>query len=249
MRQRWLGVFVFLIALLGIIPVLPVAAQSTCTISTRSGNVRMRADHSTTAALVGNMPKNVQLQVTERFLEPVGKKTRIWYHLVKAEAAPNSDAADVWVGGTVKTKGDCVNIGVVAAPAAPVTDAGSAPAAPASGALLPQSGTWTLTYGNTVNITCDGIGSADFPTTDEFSQTVFSIDIVSAAGSFSVDGVGYQQDSNGTWHGYYSEPAIQATGSAYMRVDSPTSILGDIIITAADIPGCTGKFPFWASPS
>ena len=195
------------------------------------------------------MPRNKQLQAVERFVEDLGRnRTRVWYRLLKEEAAPTATAEQVWEGGTVKTKGDCVNI-AAAAPAAPVTDAGAAPAAPAaSGVVVPQNGNWTLTYGNTVNVSCDGIGSADFATGEEFGQTVFDIAIASSADSFTLDGDGYTRDGNGTWHGYYDAPSIQATGEAYIRVDTPTSILGDIVVRIADIPGCTFKFPFWASP-
>jgi hypothetical protein len=105
-----------------------------------------------------------------------------------------------------------------------------------------------LSYGNTVNISCDGIGSADFSTSDEFGQTVFDISIASGGNAFSLNGVGYTRDGNGTWHGYYAAPEILATGEAYIRVDSATSMLGDIIVSLSDVPGCTFKFPFWANP-
>jgi hypothetical protein len=148
----------------------------------------------------------------------------------------------------VKTKGDCVNIAAAAAPVAPAGDAGAAPAAPAaSGLVLPQSGTRSLTYGDTVFVTCEGIGSADLPATEVFTGGfVFDLEIQSSDSGFSVDGNGYVQDGNGTWHGYYSE--AQGSGEAYMRVNTSTSILGDIIQTFADEPGCTFKSPFWASP-
>lgn len=245
MLRRWFAALVFLVMAVGI---LPVSAQSSCTISTRA-TVRMRAGHSTTDAVVGTMPRNVQLQAVERFVESLGgKKTRLWFRLVKEEAAPTATSEQVWVGGSVKTKGDCVNIASAAvAPAAPAGDAGAAPAA-VSGVVLPQSGTWRWTLGDTVNISCDGIGSADFSTGEALGASGFDIEIASSADSFAVDGVGYTRDGNGTWNGYYAEPEIQATGTAYIRVDTSTSVLGDMVIVFADEPGCSFKVPFWGAP-
>jgi hypothetical protein len=245
MRNRWVQILALLILTLGIVTVLPVAAQSSCTIST-SGTVRMRAGHSINDAILGNLPRNTQFQVVERFVESLARnRTRVWYRLVKEEVAPTATAEQVWVGGTVKTKGDCANAASTGSTAS--TGSAGSPATSLIG-VLPQSGNWGLTYGDNVNVSCGVAGVADFSTSGEFTQLGTSVAITSAANGFAFKGVNYTQDINGTWHGSYAVPEAQATGDAYIRVDTPTSILGDIVVTLADFPGCTFKIPFWANP-
>ena len=244
LKQWWLRVVVLLVLALGVLPTLPAAAQSSCTISTRA-TVRLRAGHSTSDAIVGTMPRNTQLQVLERYLEPIGRRTRIWYRLVKEEAAPTATSEQVWVGGTVQTSGDCANI----------TSGSTAPSAPSTGGsvgtptgALPQAGNWTLTYGTNINVTCYGKGSADYATSSTFGQTVFDVVVSSTANGFTLERNSFTQDTNGTWHGAYSVPAAQATGEAYIRVDSSRNMLGDIVVTLAVVPNCIFKLPFWAVP-
>jgi hypothetical protein len=239
---------VLLLVAMSLLAVLPVAAQSSCTISTRSGNVRMRAGHSTNDAVVGNMPRNVQLQAVERYVEPLGgKKTRVWYRLLKEEAAPTSTYEQVWVGGTVKTKGDCVNIASSAPAAAPSGDPAAAPAAPAastSGVVLPQNGVWGLTVGDNLTGSCPGLGEVSIPYSAVFGgmSNQGEAVIASSANGFTLDGVEFTRDGNGSWNGYYGD----YNGQAVFRVDTPTSILGDLIVTSSD--GCSLKTPLWGSP-
>jgi len=212
----------------------PTTSTGVCAIST-AGTIRMRDGHSTTAAIVGNLPRNVQFTVLDRFAEVVGRRTRTWYRIDKAQAAPASDAAEIWVGGTVKTSG----CGTSTAGSAPVTASGAAVA----NAVIPQAGTWTLTYGFTVNVSCNGM-SADFTTNS--GQTSVSAQIANAGSGFTFEGFGYNQDTNGTWHSSFA--SAQATGEALIRVDTSTRILGDLLITSSTMPNCTFKIPFWAAP-
>lgn len=243
MYRRWLQILALLVLVMGILPLIPVAAQIPCTVSTR-GTVRLRAGHSTSDAIVGTMPRNTQLQVIERFVEQIGRRTRTWYRLVKEEAAPTSTAEQIWVGGTVTTSGDCGNV----SSSGPTGGSGTGAATGPITGSIPQSGAWTLTYGNSVNVTCNNKGSAEFPTTDTFGQLIFAVNVGSNANGFALRGINYTQDANGTWRGSYDVPELQARGEAYIRVDTPTSILGDIVVTIASMPNCTFKFPFWASP-
>lgn len=248
MFRRWTTkIVVLLLVAMSLLAALPAAAQSSCTISTRSGSVRMRAGHSTNDAVVANMPRNVQLQVLERYVEPLGgKKTRVWYRLVKEEAAPTSTYEQVWVGGTVKTKGDCVNI-TSAAPAAPSGDTAAAPAAPAadtSGVVMPQNGVWNLTVGDNLTGSCPNLGEVTIPYVIVFGgipQQGEAV-IANSANGFTVDGVEFTRDGNGTWNGYYGD----YNGQAIFRVDTPTSLLGDLVVTSSD--GCSLKTPLWGSP-
>lgn len=245
MSKKFLSILVFLMVVVGVFAALPVSAQSSCTVSTRSSSMRLRAGHSTTDALVGNMPRNVQLQAVERYVESLGgKKTRVWYRLLKEEAAPNSPYEQVWVGGSVKTKGDCVNISTASAAPA-TTDTGSAPAAApaASGIVLPQAGAWTWTAGDTLTGSCPGLGEVSIPFIVIYGNQSrdVAIDIAITDGGFTANGVPYTRDGNGTWYGYgYLE------GTATVRIDSPTSVLGDLNITSSD--GCSLKTPIWGSP-
>jgi hypothetical protein len=241
MRKRWLQILILFVLALGIMPMLPAAAQSSCSVST-GGTVRLRAGHSINDAIVGTMPRNTQLQVLERFVEKIGRRTRVWYRLVKEQVTTTAASDQVWVGGSVKTTGDCGN--VAGSPTAPVGGTGASNVI----GIMPQSGSWTLTYGRNINVSCDGMGSANFATSDQFGQTVFTVNVATSAGGFAFKGVAYTQDANGTWHGSYAPSGVQATGEAYIRVDTPTSMLGDIIVRIADLPGCTFKIPFWAVP-
>ncbi|MDX2160408.1 MAG: hypothetical protein SF162_03690 [bacterium] len=150
-----------------------------CFVSVDAENAaRLRVGPGENRTAVAFLPAGGTFDVTGRFEDDAGN---IWYQLIKAEAAPQSAAAEIWVlADEVESQGDCDVIGQAdAPPVIPILNAPPAQlsggesvveSAPAVTGIIPVSGFYGVDFLTAnVDISCQGTTSAQIPASEVFS--------------------------------------------------------------------------------
>jgi hypothetical protein len=145
-----------------------------CTVSTGEANsAALRVGPGFNRSSVAFLPANLDVTVTGAFTADDGGE---WFQLDKAQAAPQSAAAELWVlRDDVDVSGDCDSVADTAAPPVipiavqPPTPVPGAPEQPpATGSITPASGYWRITLNPTTNASCQGSQNFTFPTVEVF---------------------------------------------------------------------------------
>jgi hypothetical protein len=145
-----------------------------CTVSTGEPNsAALRVGPGFNRSSVAFLPANVDVDVTGAFTADDGSE---WFQLDKAQAAPQSAAAELWVlRDDVDESGDCDSVGDTTAPPVipiavqPPTPVPGAPAPPpATGSITPSTGYWRITLNPTTNASCQGGDNFTFPTVEVY---------------------------------------------------------------------------------
>lgn len=156
--SRW----AFLLLIIALVAHVRAQEAESCTVRTDSDTTQVHLGPGFNRAVAAFLPLNQPVEVIGQF----GGEDGLWYQVDKAQVAPASSAAQLWVfEGTVEISGDCSAISdsapapLNALPNAPVQDGQPLPAltpVPARG-ILPAIGLWTLTMQATMTRTCEGV--------------------------------------------------------------------------------------------
>lgn len=209
---------------------------------------RLRVGPGENRTPVAFLPAGDEFEVNGRLETDDGE---VWYRLNREEAAPRSSAAEIWVAADdVEESGDCDLVADASAPpVVPIvggggstggstgggatggTTGGAGSPAP-EGAVLPQSGRWTLTLDPTTFASCVGTQTISFPTTDLFFARTFTENVSAAAdgSTITVSGNVYQRTGANQYTGVLllgGQDSVQLI----LSVASSTRMTGSLIFT------------------
>jgi hypothetical protein len=237
-----------------------------CIISaSEASTVQMRVGPGTNRSSIAFLPANQQFEATGRFTTDDGG---VWFQLDKNEAAPNTAAAEIWVAETqVETSGDCDSVADASAPPivpirnnpppVPTAVPGSPdqpppeqPPAnnnpPPQGAVIPQSGRWSINLDSTLLASCAGTDTVRIPAVEVFEDMSYFVQFtVSRDGSSMTDGFDtYVLQSDGQYFGTFDFGG-GLNAQLRMRPSSPTFMTGTGVINFnVDALACSGTIPF-----
>ncbi len=220
-----------------------VASQSVnCTVSTtRDDVVHVRVGPGENRSSIIFLSAGSSYKVLGQAKAKDGSK---WWKLDKNEVAPDKAANEVWVKqDDVKPKGDCDKVtDVNAPPVVPIVNApptvpttgnnsgSNNPPPSGGGGNTPQSGSWTVNFGDGKE-SCSDISNFDFMPASR--QDTFNV-VVASSSLIYVDG-GPLVRSGNTFSGSYD--LVDNQGATFNRklilqVISPTQMNGTLIDTA-----------------
>jgi hypothetical protein len=226
-----------------------------CEVSTGSADtVRLRVGPGENRTSVAFLPEGRDFEVTGRAIADDGSE---WFRLNKEEAAPQTAANEIWVArDEIIEQGDCdavvdVNappvVPIINAPAAPPTSAPGQPppaALPVTSGLLPQGGTWTMTFARQSNVSCAGTGNVVFNTGDLWQNWSESDYVVRASlfvinsSSFNFGGDVYTNIGGNQYRSNFGAAGGPNT-QLYLTVTSATTMVGQMTGNSGDCSGST----------
>jgi hypothetical protein len=222
----------------------------------QADTARLRVGPGEHRSAVAFLKPNREFPVTGKLTDEDGN---VWYQLDKAEVAPDSSAAELWViADEIEETGGCDQVADASAPPIIPSTSGGGGASGSTGSgstttqpgTLPASGAWTLTMDATSYASCAGTQSISFNTTELFITTSFGVLVqVSADGStITMDGdVLRLNNSPGNYLGSY-DLGGGVNAQIYLTVNSASSMSGRLVAnTTFNGVGCSVTVPFGMS--
>lgn len=203
-------------------------SAAACFVSTPDTNtVQIRVGPGTNRTVIAFLPALVDFEALGQTTDDAGN---VWFRVPQEEAAPTKAVNETWVlADAVDQSGDCANVVDAAAPpiipirqaqptAVPQVDtatdtsggettAPEAPAAPAvdaSGAIIPEQGTWFMQF-NTGTIRCGSVTSQANPANGSITATLTG----GGSAGFVFDDLFFQYNGGNT----YQSSAVFSTSS------------------------------------
>lgn len=211
-----------------------------CRVATdQARTVALRVGPGENRTSVAFLPTGVEVDVTGVFVTADGEE---WFQLDKAQAAPQSAAAELWMHrGDADEIGDCDAVGDASAPpvipiapvaptAAPATGGGQAGGSeqPATGSITPTAGRWTMALNPTTNASCRGGANTAIPSTSIFSSLTGTTTLANVPGGITLDG-DFLARTPGT--NYFEGSITFAVGNSQIRVNFTSATFGTGSIT------------------
>lgn len=240
------------------------ASGEPCFVSaTGADSSRMRVGPGENRSAIAFLPVDGEFAVTGTFTTDDGD---LWYQLDKAEVAPDSSAAELWVAqAEVEETGDCDLVADAAAPPIipgaqrpPATtgdstggdsggDSGGAP----DTSLVPAAGRWTLSFDATTLASCAGTNTISFPTTDVFSSltSVENLTVSNGGQTLSLGGAPINMTTPGNYVGS-ADFGFGMNGQLYLWVGSSTAMTGKFVFNfSLSGRSCSATTPLSAAKS
>lgn len=237
-----------------------VASGEPCLVSaTSADSSRMRVGPGENRSAIAFLPVDDAFTVTGTFTTD---DDELWYQLDKAEVAPDSSAAELWVSqAEIEESGDCDLVASAAAP--PIIPGAQRPPATTGGStggdsggttdtsIVPAAGRWTFNFDATTLASCAGTNTISFPTTDVLVSlsSVENLTVSNGGQTLSLGGVPITMTAPGNYVGS-ADFGGGTNGQLYLFVGSSSAMSGKYVFNFAfNGRSCSATIPLSASKS